>query len=1000
MSLIIEGNDYLYAFSNSIRQNYYMSNYYALTNENVFIEYKNPINANLNEFFYLSGYLTNFGDSDDVFFSLPNDIVYHKYQSEGSYYVSYSAVYVDVFVGETQINKISKSIDNINTIILNIDNTPNSTPSGQLSDASYQVAKQNILKYKQELQLQVVEYAKETFPTAMGSNPTLSAKCFRDMGYIIDAIAADIGNNANHRSIEVGSMYFQTNLLVNTPPFTNSSVPTLPQSEVQATIACINILKNYINGINIPSSPTPFTTTGILSSTEEGSTRQQDVEERIANVIYPLENNGSVNTYSPQGDPNSVDLAVANLLLLNKSKIQKEVSQYVVEKRYLSNQALINKCNRDIGLIIDSIAHDLQYGVTSRSIQYGLVYWEGSTSRLKETTTPNHKQKTVDAINKMFEVIQTILLDSGYNDKVYEYVTDIPFNIKSNWEIYDPSNVRLNDEIILDLPYNLNEVEIQPNEWGDEDIFNTSISRLQENLDYLISKTQTINTFSPTIFFGWLGNNSGTKASVVKWFTQSYNSSYLYNSDLAESKGGSYFTYVNDVASVDTYFGEVLYVLDNKNLRLFLNQSNPIEVTSTNGDVLSAFLTEPSSIAVSKDGTNIYICDKIQNSVYKINLEKTETDLNLNLQLFVGGFGGLRDNNSFNSPSQISFKFEKLYVLDYNNYGVKVFNKDLNWIHTYYIDDFLNNRPISVDVLENGLVYILTENYKVYIFDGFTNSVFESFEINETRDESSLIKILFDSNSNFVHILTQNNLYKFTLAGSYVTTFIIQKSEEIKLTNVRIGTNNTLYVSSPKCIFKIQDILQVYRLGEGLPQKYWDLNQLKVNKNEFASDINYNRSLLRIAQNIISFRNTLNARFIIATENIKNNTITYFSYLPVEERPEILQDILDLNVGVGVNELHIPIVFNKEIKKLHFSLQQLANFLSIKNYVVQNSECIDSFCWSWNSTSCYELKLPVLKTCTINPISYQEIVIGSQGFMKYAPTFTWEKAISKCCKKR
>lgn len=1000
MSLIIEGNDYLYGFSNSIRQNYYMSNYYALTNEDVFIQYKNPVNANLNQFFYLSGYLTNFGDADEIVFSSPDDIIYHKYQAEGTYYVSYSAVYVDVFVGESQIDGITKSVENINSIILDINNTPNTSPSGLITDASYQKAKQNILAYKSDLQSQIVEYAKYFFPSAMGTNPTLSAKCFRDMGYIIDAIAADIGNNANHRSIEVGSMYFQTTLLVNTPPFVGSSVPTLPQSEVPATIACIKILKNYINGIDIPPEIPSFTATGILYSPEEGSTRQQDVEDLIANVVFPLENNGTLVQYEPEGNPSSVDLAVANILLLNKTIIQQQVSQYVIQEKYLSNQALINKCNRDIGLIIDSLAHDLQYGVNSRSIQYGLAYWEGSTSKLKETTTLNHRQKTIDAINKMLEVIREILLESGYNDKVYEYATDIPFNIKSNWEIYDPTNIRLNDEIVLELPYDLNEVEIQPNEWGDEDIFNTSILRLQENLDYLIAKTQTINTFAPTVFFGWLGNNAGTKASTIKWFTQSYNSNYLNNSDMAESKGGSYFTNVYDTASVSSYFGEVLYILDNKNLRLFLNQSDPIEIFSTNGDALSSFLVDPSSIAVSDEGVNIYISDKIKNSVYKINIEKTETNLNLNLQLFVGGFGGLTDNNSFNSPTQLSYKNEKLYVVDYNNYGIKVFNKDLTWLHTYYTDDFLNNRPISVDVLDNGLVYVLTETYKVYIFDELSNTVFEAFNIDETKDESSLLKLTFDYNGNFVHILTENNLYKFTLAGSYVTTFVIPKNEEIKLTNVRIGTNNTLYVASPKCVFKIQDILQVYKIGDGLPYKYWDSNQLKVDKNEFASDINYNRSFLRMAQNIISFRNTLNARFIIATENVKNNIVTYFSYLPVTERPEILQDVLDLNIGVGVNELHLPIVFNKELKKLYYALQQISEFLSIKNYTVENSECLDAFCWSWNATSCYQLKLPVLKTCTINPISYQEILVGAQGQFKYAPTFTWDKAISKCCKKR
>ena len=847
-----------------------------------------------------------------------------------------------------------------------------------------------------------MEYAKYTFPAAMNNSPSLSAKCFRDMGYIIDAIAADIGNNANHRSVEVGSMYFQTALLAGNAPFTGSPVPNLPITEVQATIECIKILENYINGINIPLNPTPFTTTGILSSIETGSARQSDVGDRIENIIFPLENDGDLNPYFPTDNVSISDLSTADILLSKKTEMQAAVSQYVIDQKYLPSANYIQKCNRDIGLIIDAIAADLKNGVTAKCIQYGLVYWEGNISRLKETTTQNHKQKTTDAISYLLQVINQTLKDSGYDPKSYRYVTDIPFNIKSNWQTYDPSNIRSNDEINLQLPYTLEEIEIQPNEWGVEDIFNTSITRLQECLDYLISKTQTLNSSSPTIFFGWLGNNSGTPASFLKWFTQSYNSSYLNNSILSESSGESYFTNVYDVANTQDSLAEFLIVLDNKKIRMFYNNATPVEFFITNGDVFDSFLIDPDSLTVDNTGNYIYISDKIQNSVYKLNIQRNlNNTISLNLQLFIGGFGGLKDNNNFNLPTQIVFRSENLYIIDYNNYGVKVFNKDLNWIHTYYIDDFSNNRPISVEAISNGLVYILTENYIVYIFDGFTNNVFEKFDINETRDDSNLIKIIIDENENFINVLTQKFLYKYTLAGVYVTTYSIPKADEINYTGIRRGVNNTFLITSPKCIYKIQDILSVFRLGDGLPYNYWDLNQLKVDKNEFVNDLNYNRSLTRMAQNIISFRDTLNSKFVIATENKNNNVIAYFSYVPVSEKPDLNDDVSELNIGVGVNELHLPIVFNRELKKLYYGLIQLMDFLSIKNYTVPNSDCFESFCWSWDATSCYQLKLPVLKTCDINPISYQEIQVSALNKnMAYAPTTTWQGAVSKCCDKK
>lgn len=1002
MSVIIDGGDNLYAYSNSIRQNYYMSNYYALQNQEVFIQYKNPINSNLNQSFYLSGYLTDFGDATDYVFSNPDDLVFHTYTSNGTYFVSYTAVYVESFVQDAQINKISKSIDDINRIILNVNDTPQTLPAGLLDDPSYSIAQQNILSNKEKLQLQVVEYAKTTFPTAMNDSPSLSAKCYRDMGYIIDAIAADIGNNANHRSVEVGSMYFQTALLAGNAPFTGSPVPNLPLSEVQATIDCIKILENYINGIDIPLNPPPFTETGILSSIETGSARQSDVSDRIANIIFPLENDGDLNPYFPTNNPSISDLATADTLLSKKTEMQSAVSQFVIEQKYLPSSNYIQKCNRDIGLIIDAIAADLKNGVTAKCIQYGLVYWEGNISRLRESITQNHKQKTTDAISYLLQVIDQTLRESGNDPKSYQYVTDIPFNIKTKWETYDPSNIRLNDEIVLQLPYTLDEIEIQPNEWGVEDIFNTSITRLQECLEYLISKTQTLNTSSPTVFFGWLGNSSGTPASFLKWFTKSYNPIYLNNSILSKSTGESYFTNVYDVANTKSTASEFLVVLDNKKIRLFYNNATPTEFFITNGDVFDSFLIEPDSLAVDDTGNNIYISDKIQNSVYKINIQKNlNNTISLNLQLFTGGFGGLKDNNNFNIPTQITFKSKNLYVVDYNNYGVKVFNQDLNWLHTYYVDDFLINRPISVEALSNGLVYVLTENYTVYIFDGFSNNIFEKIDINESRDESNLIQIITDENENFINILTQKYLYKYTLAGVYVTTYSIPKEDEINYTRIRRGINNTFLLTSPKCIYKIQDILNVFKLGDGLPYNYWSLDQLKVDKNEFVSDLNYNRCLTRMAQNIISFRDTLNSKFVIATENKNNNVVKYFTYVPVSEKPELNDDISNLDIGVGVNELHLPIVFNRELKKLYYGLIQLADFLSIKNYIVSNENCYESFCWSWDATSCYQLKLPLLKTCDVNPISFQEIEVSVVNEnMAYAPTTTWQKAISKCCEKR
>jgi hypothetical protein len=304
--------------------------------------------------------------------------------------------------------EIESLLNNFKEIILSLDNTPKTTPSGHISDESYSIATRNILKYKSELQQQVIDYANYYYPQAMSNNPTLTAKCYRDSGYVIDAIVADINNNANHRSIEVGNMYFK-GVLKTLTTGNGTTIPVIPQNQVDATVATISALNFYINGIDIPQNPQSFTSVGILSSPTMGSYRQNDVSARIENVIYPLQNNGELNDYIPAGTPTPQSINLANQILSSKNEIQTNIAYYVKNKGYLDltppNVELTNDyaiiCRRDVGLMIDAITHDLEFGVNARSIQYALAYWNGSSTRLPDSLVPQHKAKTIDTINQL-----------------------------------------------------------------------------------------------------------------------------------------------------------------------------------------------------------------------------------------------------------------------------------------------------------------------------------------------------------------------------------------------------------------------------------------------------------------------------------------------------------------------------------------------------------------------------------------------------------------------
>ena len=94
--------------------------------------------------------------------------------------------------------------------------------------------------------------------------------------------------------------------------------------------------------------------------------------------------------------------------------------------------------------------------------------------------------------------------------------------------------------------------------------------------------------------------------------------------------------------------------------------------------------------------------------------------------------GSKKDTNKFNSPSELAYEKQNLYVLDFNNRCIKRYNIDLNWIYTYETDEFFDERPINIAVHpEFELLYVLTETKTIYIFDSFGASYVSKFKLND-----------------------------------------------------------------------------------------------------------------------------------------------------------------------------------------------------------------------------------------------------------------------------
>ena len=342
---------------------------------------------------------------------------------------------------------------------------------------------------------------------------------------------------------------------------------------------------------------------------------------------------------------------------------------------------------------------------------------------------------------------------------------------------------------------------------------------------------------------------------------------------------------------------------------------------------------------------------------------------------------------------------ENIYVLDYNNQSVKVYSNTLDWIHTYFVLDFDSNQPLSVAVQKDtNFTYILTKS-SVYIFEFKNNEPVSIFNIENIKAPQ---QIFFDEAGEFLYIRSTEGIYKYTALGIYMD-FMEMPESGLFINAGKRGYGRNILLATSNAVLKMLEITEIVETGAGLDINYWSLNQLKVHRDEIVQDTAYNRALLRLTQNIKNFRNSLESKLELVSEYTTAGILNYFGLAPLRAdlRPQLDPDVENNLVAVGVNELHVPSVINRELNKIYDSLLVLKKFLDIENVVVESElgasldKCGSLFCWSWKAMSTYRLSKPMIKTCNINPISFAEL--KSSFPSTYAPTKSWIDAFGPCC---
>ena len=296
--------------------------------------------------------------------------------------------------------------------------TPDYTTNAVDTDALN--ARINLQANKAFLQAEATAYITLVYPTLNYD----AAKCERDVGYLIDAVSFDIQHGGNSASISDARLYFEG---------TGNQTSVLPAGQRAETAAVFQRLAEFADNCvrNIANSPSAGNsvaqvTSGTAANAATGA-RVETLMEIVADAIANDTLDGLPTEVEPTGTLYS---STGDLLVRKKMTMQSAILNHIAEE---FNGLAYNeiKCRRDMGTIIDGIAHDMQYGGNSATHKNAGIYFENAINVLplgqREPTRRAfmHLGETIEGVLTRTDVQPTIQTGNKYTP------TNVTYNPQS-----------------------------------------------------------------------------------------------------------------------------------------------------------------------------------------------------------------------------------------------------------------------------------------------------------------------------------------------------------------------------------------------------------------------------------------------------------------------------------------------------------------------------------------------------------------------------------------
>ena len=278
--------------------------------------------------------------------------------------------------------------------------TDNIIPNSITSSTNINIVRAyNLLQAnKTYIQQEAVAYVESTKTPGFVYDQTL---CYRDVGFMVDSVSFDLLYGGNRQAIQSGVYYYGY-----------SSTSTAIVGEIPQTIDAYSHISSLAQGIVLGQTITPLqTTVAQVKNITTGTINEVVTVKELVNNITNIVNNGpntgiSVTSLPTTPSPDDSAFNAAKAVENNRAFIIAEAIAYI-SQTFPSLSYNVSKCQRDTGLIVDSIAQDLMFDSYSQSIFSGVQYWNHGSyvgSIAGELTT------TTNAINYVKTLAQKVVL--------------------------------------------------------------------------------------------------------------------------------------------------------------------------------------------------------------------------------------------------------------------------------------------------------------------------------------------------------------------------------------------------------------------------------------------------------------------------------------------------------------------------------------------------------------------------------------------------------------